>query len=74
MSGVLLRRVTPTNVVGRACPAATLGDVEDPLKLVPAALLLGGAAMYLLADVAFRYRHIRTLNTRPRVTTESFGA
>ena len=42
----------------------TLGHVEDPLKLVPAAALLGGAAMYLLAHVAFRYRHIHTLNTR----------
>jgi low temperature requirement protein LtrA len=42
----------------------TLGDVEDPLKLVPATALLGGTALYLLAHVAFRYRHIRTLNTR----------
>ena len=42
----------------------TLGDVEDPLKLVPAVALLGGTAMYLLAHVAFRYRHIQTLNTR----------
>ena len=42
----------------------TLGHVENPLKLVPAAALLGGAAMYLLAHVAFRFRHIRTLNTR----------
>jgi low temperature requirement protein LtrA len=42
----------------------TLGEVEDPLKLVPATALLGGAAMYLLAHVAFRYRHIHTLNTR----------
>ena len=42
----------------------TLGHVEEPLKLVPAAALLGGAAMYLLAHVAFRYRHIHTLNTR----------
>ena len=42
----------------------TLGHVEDPLKLVPAVALLGGAALYLLAHVAFRYRHIRTLNTR----------
>jgi low temperature requirement protein LtrA len=42
----------------------TLGHVEDPLKLVPATALLGGAAMYLLAHVAFRYRHIHTLNTR----------
>jgi low temperature requirement protein LtrA len=42
----------------------TLGHVEDELKLVPATALLGGAAMYLLAHVAFRYRHIHTLNTR----------
>jgi low temperature requirement protein LtrA len=42
----------------------TLGHVEDPLKLVPAAALLGGVAMYLLAHVAFRYRHVHTLNTR----------
>jgi low temperature requirement protein LtrA len=42
----------------------TLGHVEDPLKLVPATALLGGTALYLLAHVAFRYRHIHTLNTR----------
>jgi low temperature requirement protein LtrA len=42
----------------------TLGHVEDPLELAPATALLGGAALYLLAHVAFRYRHIQTLNTR----------
>ena len=42
----------------------TLGNVDDPLELVPAAALLGGTALYLLAHVAFRYRHIHTLNTR----------
>jgi low temperature requirement protein LtrA len=42
----------------------TLGDVEEPLKTVPAFALLGGMAAYLLAHVAFRYRHIRTVNTR----------
>jgi low temperature requirement protein LtrA len=42
----------------------TLGHVEDPLKVVPAFALLGGTAIYLLAHVAFRYRHVRTLNTR----------
>lgn len=42
----------------------TLGHVEDPLRLVPATALLGGTTMYLLAHVAFRYRHIHTLNTR----------
>ena len=40
----------------------TLGHVEDPLELVPAFALLGGLATYLLAHVAFRYRHIHTLN------------
>jgi len=34
------------------------------LRSPSAAALLGGAAMYLLAHVAFRYRHIHTLNTR----------
>jgi low temperature requirement protein LtrA len=42
----------------------TLGNVEDPLELVPAFALLGGLAMYLLAHVAFRYRHIHTLNVQ----------
>lgn len=42
----------------------TLGHVGDPLHTVPAAALLGGTALYLLAHVAFRYRHVHTLNTR----------
>jgi low temperature requirement protein LtrA len=42
----------------------TLGHVEEPLKLVPAVALLGGTAMYLLAHVGFRYRHIHSVNTR----------
>jgi low temperature requirement protein LtrA len=36
----------------------TLEHVEDPLKVVPATALLGGAAIYLLAHVAFRYRNV----------------
>jgi low temperature requirement protein LtrA len=40
----------------------TLSAVEDPLKLVPAAALLGGTALYLLAHVAFRLRNVQTLN------------
>jgi low temperature requirement protein LtrA len=36
----------------------TLGDVAEPLKVVPAAALLGGAALYLLAHVAFRWRTV----------------
>jgi low temperature requirement protein LtrA len=42
----------------------TLEDVHDPLKLVPAAALLGGAALYLLAHVAFRLRNMHTLSAR----------
>jgi low temperature requirement protein LtrA len=42
----------------------TLAHVDDPLETVPAFALLGGMAMYLLAHVAFRYRHIHTINTR----------
>jgi low temperature requirement protein LtrA len=42
----------------------TLGHVDEPLTLVPAAALLGGTAMYLLAHVGFRYRHIHSLNAR----------
>jgi low temperature requirement protein LtrA len=45
----------------------TLGHVEDPLELVIAFALLGGTALYLLGHVAFRYRHIRTVNTRRAV-------
>ena len=40
----------------------TLGDVGDPLKLVPAFALLGGLATYLLGHVAFRWRNIHSIN------------
>jgi low temperature requirement protein LtrA len=49
----------------------TLADVDDPLKVVPAAALLGGASMYLLAHVAFRLRNLRTLN-RQRLVCAAF--
>jgi len=42
----------------------TLLAVDDPLKLVPAVALLGGAALYLLAHVAFRLRNMHSLSTR----------
>jgi low temperature requirement protein LtrA len=42
----------------------TLGHVEDPLKLVPTAALLGGTGLYLLGHVGFRLRNIHTLNSR----------
>ena len=40
----------------------TLGHPEDALALVPAVALLGGTAVYLLAHVAFRWRHIHRLS------------
>jgi low temperature requirement protein LtrA len=42
----------------------TLLHVDDPLRLVPAAALLGGAALYLLAHVVFRLRAMRSLSAR----------
>jgi low temperature requirement protein LtrA len=42
----------------------TLAHVGSSLKLVPATALLGGAALYLLAHVAFRLRNMRTLSVR----------
>jgi low temperature requirement protein LtrA len=43
-----------------------LSDVDDELKIEVAFGLLGGLAIYLLGLVAFRFRHVRTLN-RQRV-------
>jgi len=40
----------------------TLGDVEAPLRLIPAVAMLGGAATYLFAHVAFRLRNMGTVN------------
>src|SRR3954468_4767874 len=42
----------------------TLGHVEDPLTTVPAAAMLGGTAVYLLAHVAFRLRNVHRLSTQ----------
>jgi low temperature requirement protein LtrA len=42
----------------------TIGDVGEPLKIVPAFALIGGFAIYLLAHVAFRYRNFHTINRR----------
>lgn len=42
----------------------TLGKLDEPLAAVPAAALLGGLALYLLAHVAFRLRNVRTLSVQ----------
>jgi len=41
---------------------ATIAHHAEPLHAVPAFALLGGLATYLLGLVAFRWRHVRTLN------------
>jgi low temperature requirement protein LtrA len=42
----------------------SLGDPTDPLDDVPAFALVGGVAVYLLGLVAFRFRHVRTINVQ----------
>lgn len=42
----------------------TIADTGAELKAEPAFALLGGIAIYLLGHVAFRYRHIHTINQR----------
>jgi low temperature requirement protein LtrA len=39
-----------------------IGDPTETLEDVPAFALVGGPAVYLLGLVAFRYRHIKTVN------------
>jgi low temperature requirement protein LtrA len=49
----------------------TLGHVDEPLSTVAAAALCGGAALYLLALVAFRLRNVRSVN-RQRLVSAAF--
>jgi low temperature requirement protein LtrA len=42
----------------------TLRDVTAELDVVPAFSLLAGVALYLLGMVAFRFRHVKTVNWR----------
>ena len=41
----------------------TLGHVDHPLETVPEVALLGGAALYLLAHVAFRWRNVHRFSS-----------
>ena len=43
-----------------------IGDVEEPLKTVPAVALFGGIALYYAGHLGFRLRNVRSLN-RPRL-------
>jgi low temperature requirement protein LtrA len=42
----------------------TLEHVDEHLKLIPAVALMGGAAAYLLAHVAFRWRNVHRFSTQ----------
>jgi low temperature requirement protein LtrA len=52
----------------------TLAHVDDPLDVVPAFALLGGMAAYLLGHVAFRWRHIHTVNVERTLLALAFVA
>ena len=47
----------------------TLGDVGEPLKLIPAVTLCGGVAMYLVAHVLFRLRNVGSFNRHRSVVS-----
>jgi low temperature requirement protein LtrA len=40
----------------------TLGDVDEPLELIPAVALFGGVALYYAGHIGFRLRNVGTLN------------
>jgi low temperature requirement protein LtrA len=61
-------------VLGAMGLKKTLGDVGDPLKLVPAVALYGGASLYLLAHVAFRLRNLGTVNRQRLACAALLGA
>jgi low temperature requirement protein LtrA len=52
----------------------TLVHVGDPLGIVAATALIGGAALYLLAHVAFRWRNVGTLNRQRLACAALLGA
>jgi low temperature requirement protein LtrA len=52
----------------------TLEHVGDPLETVPAVAMLGGAGLYLLAHVAFRWRNVHRFSVQRVVTTVALAA
>jgi low temperature requirement protein LtrA len=61
-------------VLGAMGLKKTLGNVDDPLKLVPVVAMYGGTTLYLLAHVAFRLRNVHTLNRQRLVCALLFLA
>jgi len=52
----------------------TLAHVGDPLEVVPAAAMLGGTAVYLLAHVAFRLRNVHRVSWQRLVVAAALVA
>jgi low temperature requirement protein LtrA len=52
----------------------TLEHVGDPLETVPAVAMLGGAGLYLIAHVAFRWRNVHRFSVQRVVTTVALAA
>ena len=52
----------------------TIGDVGEPLKLVPAVALCGGVALYLLAHILVRLRIVGSLNRQRLVISAALLA
>jgi low temperature requirement protein LtrA len=52
----------------------TLEHVGDPLETVPAVAMLGGAGLYLMAHVAFRWRNVHRFSVQRVVTTVALAA
>jgi low temperature requirement protein LtrA len=52
----------------------TLAHTGDELTTVAASALLGGAAVYLLAHVAFRWRNVRRFSSQRLIAAAACGA
>ena len=52
----------------------TLEHVGDPLETVPAVAMLGGAGLYLLAHVAFRWRNVHRFSVQRVVAAAALAA
>jgi low temperature requirement protein LtrA len=64
MHGLLIAGI----ILGALGVKKTLGDVDEPLKTVPAVALCGGVALYLFGHVAIRWRSVHSLNRHRLVT------
>jgi low temperature requirement protein LtrA len=66
--GVLHGLLIAGIVLGALGIKKAVGDIDEPLKTVPAVALYGGAALYLLGHIAMRLRSIGSVN-RARLLT-----